>query len=319
MARYPVFSSRHAIGLTFLSWSYHWLAGHEYFWNAKLGCCKMPINPNTGINAHLFNKNYRAGFNEWSDFLLDHRNNVENCSLYGGAPRPHETSYVTQEYALCLKFASEHNPLIFFVESPDEPWYFLNRRNITPNQKISQDSIIEFQELMLGDFLKTYFSNSIEKFDKNIWDLRELIALNFNYFRADNGYLNEIDKSINHLRIDSKDLWYNGEECLQRIFKYLGKSIVQEKLTHWKNVYHEWQSSQLKILQFNWYVPTIVESIVKNYNFNFKFLKLSLVQEGIIQGYLIKDYNLNLQCYGLEKFPNNTSDLHLLLEENIHI
>jgi hypothetical protein len=57
---------------------------------------------------------------------------------------------------------------------------------------------------------------------------------------------------------------------------------------------------------------------VNNYNFDLDFLNLTLLQEAVIQGHLIKYYNQNLKCYGLEKFPNNTKDLYLLLEESTH-
>lgn len=323
MTKYPVFSSRHSIGLTFLSWSYHWLSGDDYSWNAKLGFCKIPNNPNTGLNAHFFKKNFCGGFQEWFDFLSNDQNNLENCSMYGGSISTDNTLETNRDYASCLKFASKTNPLIFFVESPDEPWYFLHKRHIssekTTGQHVSLDAIDLFQHAELTDFLKTYFNDSINNFDKNIWDLRELIALNFNYFQVDNTYLKEIDRTIDHLYVDSRELWYNGEECLRRIFKYLDKAMLEERLPHWRNIYREWQSVQMKILQFNWYLPNIVESIVHNYNFDLDFLNLSLIQEGVIQGHLIRDHNLNLKCYGLEQFPSSTRNLHLLLEENIHV
>jgi hypothetical protein len=323
MTNYPVFSSRHSIGLTFLSWSYHWLAGHETFWNSKLGFCKIPHNPNTGINAHFFRKNCCIGFQEWSNFLLNDQNNLENCSMYGAGTYTDNLLESNQDYALCLKFASKINPLIFFVESSSDPWYFLCKRHIHPdrttNQNLSLETLDSFQNSFLTDFLKTYFHDSLSKIDKNIWDLRELIALNFNYFKVDDTYLKEVDRTIDHLYVDSKELWYNGEECLRRIFKYLDKTIVDERVPHWRDVYREWQSIQIKILQFNWYLPIIVDAIVNNYNFDLDFLNLTLVQEGVIQGHLIKDHNLNLKCYGFEKFPSNTRDLHLLLKKNIHV
>ena len=320
MTTYPVFSSRHSIGLTFLSWSYHWLSGHDYTWNSKLGLCKIPDNPNTGINAHLFKRNVRSGYQDWSKFLSDQKNNVENCSFYGCGPREH-THETNQEYASCLKLASQTNPLIFFVESSDDPWYFLHKRHIEIeiDQRLSNVEIDSFQQSKLNIFLETYFKDSIDKIDKNVWDIRELVALNFIYLKSDNTYLKEIDRSIDHFYLDSKELWYNGEDCLRRIFKYLDKTIVDERLPNWRTVYREWQSVQINILQFNWYLPVIVDSIVKNYNFDIDFLNLNLLQEGVIQGHLIKDHNLNLKCYGLEKFPSNTRDLHLLLEGNTHL
>jgi len=319
---YPVFTSRHSIGLTFLSWSYHWLSGHEYFWNSNLGFCKTPKNPNTGANAHFFKKNYCSGYQEWQNFILNNKNEVENCSMYGGPLHQSTDDQIDADYALALKFASNRVPLIFCVESPQDPWYFLYKRTLDPidnkPQSLSTQLIESYQSSNLSDFLKTYFNESLEKFNKDTWDIRELIALNCDYFKAERSYLDLVDRSVDHLYIDSRDLWYNGEECLQRIFTYIDKKISIDQLPQWRKAYSEWQSTQLKILQFNWYLPYIVESIVKNYNFDLDFLKLNLLQEGVIQGCLIKDHNLNLKCYGLEQFPSNTKDLHFLLEENTH-
>jgi hypothetical protein len=327
---YPVFTSRYSLGLTFVSWSYHWLSGHNYSWNAKNGNIAIPENPNTGINAHYFTKNYCAGYQEWANFLSDEKNNVENCSMYGGVMWTDDNtksyqinkSIVDQDYAACLKLASLHNPLIFFVENPNESWYFLYKRGIEVGDIDHQHSfvhnLVRYQDLHTKKFLTKYFHNSLRSLDQHIWDLRELIALNFDYFKVSNCYLNNINRDINHLYIDSNDLWYNGEECLERIFKYLNKKTDATRLEHWRKVYHEWQSTQLKILKFNWYLPVIVDSIIHNYNFDLDFLNLTLLQEAVIQGHLIKYHNQNLKCYGLEKFPSNTKDLHLLLEESTH-
>jgi hypothetical protein len=318
---YPIFTSRHSVGLTFVSWSYHCLSGHSHSWNARRGLIPLPENPNTSVNAHNFNKNYRGGFNEWKKFIQDEKNNLENCSMYGGPLRVANTVDTNQDYAMCLEFASKLAPLVVVVESAHDPWYFLHKRAIDPDaaSTVVNDTVELYQSLDLTDFLKTYFNESLTKFDKNIWDLRELIALNFEYFKVDQSYHKFLNRSNNYLYVDSKDLWYNGEACLNRIFKYIDKKIVPEQLPHWRNIYREWQSVQIKILQFNWYLPTIVDAIVNNYNFDLDFLNLTLLQEAVIQGHLIKHHNLNLKCYGLEKFPNNTKDLHLLLEESTHL
>lgn len=320
---YPVFTSYHSVGLTFLSWSYHWLAGHDQHWNSMLGFCKVPNNPNTGINAHHFLKNYRAGYANWRDFILDDKNNVENNSMYGGPAVQfgNKLTAINLDYANCLKFASQHQPVIFCRESLQDPWYFLSNRATNPVNlvgSLTSEDIELYQRIKLDNFLKFYYADDLTKFDKNIWDLRELIALNYDYFKVNHSYIDYIDRSLNCLYIDSKDLWYNGEECLNRIFKYLDKKISMDRLDQWKIAYREWQAVQLKILQFNWYFSTIIDSIINNYNFDLEFLNLTLLQESVIQGCLIKEHNLNLKCFGLVKFPNNTKDLHQLLEENIH-
>jgi len=317
---YPIFSSRHSIGCTFLSWSYHWLSGHEQYWHAKVGTRNLPQNPNTGINAHFFKKNYCAGYQELQNFVANTNNNVENCSLYVGTITSGSVTELNKDYAECLRLASNHAPLIFCVENSQDPWYFLQKRAIDPtgNALLLPNQVELFQNYTTENFLKTYFDNSLKQVEKNIWDLRELIALNYVYLIPDRTYLSYVDRSMDHLYIDSRDLWLNGEDCLNHVFQYLGKQIADSRIDHWRSVYNQWQSTQLKILQFNWYLSTIVDSIVNNYSFDLDFLNLTLLQESVIQGCLIKEHNLNLKCFGLTKFPSNTKDLHVLLEPNIH-
>jgi hypothetical protein len=301
-------------------WSYHWLAGHTHYKN-KEQILVLPENPNTGINAHFFKKNYCAGRAEWEAFISNPNNQSEISSIYGGTQRNGDSESIDKDYADALLYASKHVPVIFCAESSTDPWYFLTNRTVTmtSDQTLTQNFINEFQDRHVNSHIEKFFNDSLTNFDKSVWDLRELIALNFDYFVPDSKYLNLIDRSADHLYIDSKDLWYNGEACLDRVFKYIDKKIVPERLSHWKKVYQEWQTIQLDILQFNWYLPIIVDSVVNNYNFDLNFLNLSLIQEAVIQGQLIKHHDLNLKCYGLEKFPNNTKDLHSLLEKNIHI
>ena len=42
---------------------------------------------------------------------------------------------------------------------------------------------------------------------------------------------------------------------------------------------------------------------------------MSLPKEIVIQNKLITEHNLTIQGYGLETFPNNTKDLHNLIED----
>jgi hypothetical protein len=69
------------------------------------------------------------------------------------------------------------------------------------------------------------------------------------------------------------------------------------------------------LLQFEYNYKHIVESIVNNWSYP---IDLTFDQEIVIQHCLIYHYGLNLKTWQLEKFPNNTQDLHKLLEPNIH-
>ena len=105
---------------------------------------------------------------------------------------------------------------------------------------------------------------------------------------------------------------------MQRVMLQLGQPIQQDRLPQWQVAYRDWQASQFDIIKFGWYLPHIIESIVKGYNFDLSSIRMDLFCEAVIQGILIQDHNLNLKCYGLEKFPSNTLELHQLLKKNTH-
>ena len=114
------------------------------------------------------------------------------------------------------------------------------------------------------------------------------------------------------------DLWLNGENKIPDILKFLKLNIDYEKYQQWIPIYKEWQKKQLKILNFCWNVEYICKSIINNYYLKIDTYNMDLWQEAIIQHILIYKYNLNLKNWQLERFPDNTQDLHTLLEPNIH-
>lgn len=319
------FASRYSVGATFLNWSYHWLAGHDKNWNYRNGMTVIPSNPNTGVNAHLFSKNFHGGNDLW------HRHLEEYCALgqtqpvtfYGGPLNINDALEQQDiDFATAFNTVSSLIPVVLLVESTQDPWYFLKTRTQDPvgsNQLITSQEHNYFQHQYLNNFVKTYFKDNVNVMDKNIWDTRELLALNFKHIaQHTSSYRNLLDLSKPHVYVDVRELWFDGESCMQRVMSQLGQSMQQDRLPQWRVAYKDWQSSQLDIIKFGWYLPHIIESIVKGHNFDLSHVSMDLVCEAVIQGMLIHDHNLNLKCYGLEKFPNNTLELHQLLEENTH-
>jgi hypothetical protein len=320
------FASRHPVGATFLNWSYHWLAGHDKSWNHHTGMTVVPDNPNTGVNAHLFAKNYHSGNDQWHQYLAEYRalGQTQTVTFYGGALIINDGSDKEDvDFATAFNTISSKIPVVLLVESTQDPWYFLKMRCQDPvggNQSLTAQEHNFFQQQNLNNFIEIYFKDSFNVMDKNIWDIRELLALNFKYVaRHTSSYCDLLDLSNPHVYVDAKELWFDGESCVQRVMSQLGQSVQQDRLPQWRIAYKDWQQSQFDIIKFGWYLPHIVKSIVKGHNFDLSYVRMDLICEAVIQGMLIHDYNLNLKCYGLEKFPSNTLDLHHLLEKNTHI
>lgn len=320
------FASRYSVGATFLNWSYHWLAGHDKSWNYHTGMTVVPDNPNTGVNAHLFAKNYHSGYDLWHRYLAEYRalGHAQTVTFYGGALAiAGDTEQEDIDFAAAFNTISNEIPVVLLVESIQDPWYFLKIRHQDPvgsNQSLSPQEHNFFQQQKLNNIIETYFKDNFDIMDKNIWDLRELLALNFKHITQHTSFYRDLlDLSNPHVYVDAKELWFNGESCVQRVMSQLGQSVQQDRLPQWRVAYKDWQQSQFDIINFGWYLPHIVDSIVKGHNFDLSHVRMDLMCEAVIQGMLIHDHNLNLKCYGLEKFPSNTLDLHQLLEQNTHI
>lgn len=317
---YPIFSSRWSVGVTFLIWSYHWLIGHDYVWNEQIGYHKLVNNPNTGVNAHRFKKNFCAGYQSWQDFLGNRSNARAGCSLYGAPQKGTDVHAINEDYARCMTLSDRNHPLILCVESDQDPWYFLQNRDLLPtsDQDISDIDLTKHQNQIQQQWINDYFGDSAAKFENTVWAFRELLALNFEYLKIDRSYIGYLDMTLDHLWIDSRDLWYNAESSIEKIFCYLDQAITVSRLPHWREVYRDWQKKQIQLCQFNWYLDHILDSILNNFDFDISFLNLNLLQESVIQGCLIKYHDVNLNCHGLQKFPTNTKTLHKLLISNVH-
>jgi len=318
------FASRHSVGATFLNWSYHWLAGHTAHWKHNKGWVVVPDNPNTGINAHNFLKNYHYGYDECQQHLNQYQvsGHSQPITFYAGVPRTGTNNELDEDFVKTFNTISSQIPVVLLVESNEDPWYFLKIRHQDPvdnNQSLTPHEHKSFQQQHLDNIIETYFHDSVEVMDKNIWDLRELLALNFKHIAPrSSSYRSLLNLSKPHVYVDVKELWFDGKSCMQRMMLQLGQPIQQDRMPQWQIAYQEWQASQFDIIKFGWYLPHIIESIVKGYNFDLSHVRMDLLCEAVIQGILIHDHNLNLKCYGLEKFPGNTLELHQLLEKNTH-
>ena len=148
----------------------------------------------------------------------------------------------------------------------------------------------------------------------DIWDIRERRALAPNVIKY-RATVDKVDLSFKHYWVDAQNLWYNGEREIEKIMLWIGLPIVPERFDTWKTIYHDWQKIQIDAVQFQYNYKHILESIVNNWSYP---IDLTYDQEVVIQHCLIYQYGLNLKTWKLEKFPNNTQELHKLLEPNIH-
>lgn len=315
------FTSRYSVGVTFLIWSYYWLAGYDRHYHARLQTLIDLVNdPNTEINAHNFRKNCHVGSTAWQSAmdLYDQLDLDDPVCWYGDALASGDIEHINKDYAAAVSASSSRVPTVFVVESEQDPFYFVKLRGFTSPLHEYDVSQAEYSQTKVTDLIDHFFSCSSQKFDQNIWDRRELLALNYRSLLKDRRYLDHIDYSKSLYRVDSRQLWFDGEQLLLSLFHWLGQSIDLSRLEHWRNVYRNWQQLQMDVLNFGWNLPHIVSCIVHGYRYDLTRFRLDLHREAVIQGLLIEQYGLNLRTWGLQRFPDDALDLHHLLEKSHH-
>ena len=314
--------------------SINFLSGQTKYLHRMQGWSKLTDNPLTKSNAHSHRKNHPSGFDDIKEYINFLRKNTDFTTLY---PIPlHIDSaakklginlinvssddwkkvnqYIINDFNETLHWLSENNAKIIFMSLNESfPLYLANQRGIERSFLGNLDLSIENKR---KEFESVFFQQSVKTWNDlnltNTWDLRERLALDTRPFDFEK---TKFDLSIPHFWLDSHELWFNGDKKIIEILKWLEIDIKHERFDHWIKVYSEWKLLQMKNIKFQFEYNHIVDAIINNWDFS---IDLTFDQEVIIQHCLIYNHNLNLKTWQLEKFPNNTQDLHKLLEDNIH-
>lgn len=319
-------SGRYSIGCTFLDWSLHWLSGKNDVLtiNSKI---PTPIvdNPITAEIAHGHAKNHPYGVPGTSKVVkyLENSDYNELITVYWmGGKITHEikdylqyrqkSGEVAKAFAEVWEWISSQGYPGIWIDFTGPKMYMDISRTVQNHFGVAVDS----KEEALKQWVDFQFPYTLENVSNpQIWDYREAYALCVRPLE-NKDFSVDINRSYPHYWIDFIDWINNGEYHIKEIMKFLNKPIKEDRWNHWVDVYKQWAKKSKDIVHFANNVEDIVEDIVKgNYR---KLGNLSIHQEGIIQHLLIYKHDLNLKTWELKRFPDNTQDLHKLLEPNIH-
>jgi hypothetical protein len=333
-------TSKHSVGCSFVDWSINFLSGNNTYFNVKQSkWVELSNNPINKYNAHSHKKNHPSGLADTIEYINTFLKNP--TGLYTMYPFPLHFDIVCQlleieckhlcvpdlikvvhqsrydDYVNLINHCIDHSVKVIYVhnnyQSVGHSWNIrsLDRQIAKPNPYETLDSAYE-------DFYKVYFNDNNSSWNStdsmHRWDIRESMALNIRPF--DPIVFSEIGITKPHLWIDCQDLWHNTPEVLTDIMKFISVTVDSKRWTNWLPVMRAWQDVQQKNLKFHYTLDHIVNSIINDWYYLLD--PLTLQQEAIIQHCLIYKHNLNLKTWQLEQFPNNTQDLHRLLEANPH-
>jgi hypothetical protein len=334
-------TSQGSIGCTFLDWSIHFLSGQEQFYRCDVGQWEpLSSNPVQSINAHGHPKNHPGGAittHQCIQQLLAQPKD-KLYSLYPTSLRAtvvakqlnipiesvgqHDnfqqiTKKRSEELSEIFKICRQENVKIIYVNTdPYAALYFLNIRFLDVG--FFRDTPLESAADAKNDLMQALFKHSINSWQEqgltNIWDERERQALDLRPLKLNFTDPEELLQHP-HLWINSMEIWNSGELAVLKMLQYLELEVDPDRLAAWRPIYAKWQDIQQQNLNFCYQYQHVVDSIVNNWYYE---IDLTFDQEVVIQHCLIYQHNLNLKTWQLTKFPNNTQDLHKLLETNIH-
>jgi len=333
-------TSRKSVGCTFFDWTMYFLSGQKNFYSVKNNQWSSVVsNPVQEINAHGYPKNHPSGYVNTHAYINQLLAKSQDClySVYPGRLNQYTAAvdlniavdsigtpdnqliinqYVENDFDRLHEYCYQQNVKFIYVgDHPNVSLYYLTVRSL--GSGITGQQVNAVEEIK-EEFQQVFFKNSIDEWNQlkltDIWDQRERQALDIRPFH----YIDLKSNGLTypHLWINCQELWYNGEQAALKMLQYLELEIVPERLEAWRLVYAQWQKKQLQILNFVHCCKHIVDSIVNNWYYE---IDLTFDQEVVIQHCLIYQHNLNLKTWQLTKFPNNTQDLHKLLEPNSHL
>jgi hypothetical protein len=315
------------MGGTFLTWSLHYLAGHSTYFSAKeKNYINLIDDPLTNINAHKFRPNQPNDliqFDQYIDLIINTPTELFH-SIYFHQLRPTNGILDQTDTTTAVKKiqATHTTKLIVLNNGQDHALYNSKFEGRVLRSKFgsASDTNKNFDD-QLSDFVNTFFKDSKIAWGNlnldNVWEYREFLALNLRPRKQPN-IISSVDLTRSHYRIDSFDLFQKFDSTVKSLFAYLDISIDSSRWNNWLQIYRKWQTFHLDRILFVEYFDVIITSIINNYYLDLSRFELDLVREAVIQHELIYKHRLTIKGWGLEQFPNNTQDLHKLLEPNIH-
>lgn len=307
-----IFTATDELGCTFLNWSFHWLSGDEYSWeHKKRSWVKLPSNPLTKHNAHLFKKNYYESFEEWKktiDTFMGVDVKKKDFTFFGSCSEEHQSK---------IRFALDKKIKTIFLGC-DYSRYKISKRT---KSSVFQNRRQRYLDLV--KYIKKYFHTvpNIESLVNSPLKARNFLALSLMHLKKIDD-LQLIQKENfksdkNFLFINLRNFLLDGEKCLEGVFNFLGRKIDQNRLDQWIPIHARWKKFLLPTLNFYDDLPVILASIINGNSHSLKKYRLDIFTEAIIQHELMKQHNDRLLIEQLNKFPNNTKDLTPFLKSVI--
>lgn len=223
-------------------------------------------------------------------------------------------NYTWQDYKDLIHWSQHHHHLTAIFDYCENDLYsiFYNDRCVLDHNENEYEDLTSMMQV----YEKTFYTTTSKHFDNNIWDQREKLALIYNFPKPIKNFCQLFDPHLPHYYYNTDDVWNNLYAVVQEILSVGHHNLAEQNVTRWWEIYNQWRT--VHDPWFSRHLDRIVDAIINNRFLSLKRFNMNFYKEMIIQHELIVKHNLNLKTYNLVKFPNNTQDIHKLLEPNIH-
>lgn len=324
-SKYLLLHTDNGCGWHFFDWSLQYLSGKErYYKFASQQWVPISNDPTLSVTAHNHQINYVYNIQQLEDFnsqvnklndapvVLQNGINFhtlnKNCNPRDLTveQRQELDQKVIYEITQLANRASELGfRLITLTWSPEHR--YIPVYQIRQAHRYDTGQIME-SDCVLDNWLETFFPGSANYFDSTLWDRRELAAVNMRIDNTHNTKIDFIRQQIPKIKLyTTQEFWYNADHIF---------NCNNIQFENWKQVYNKWQ--KIHDIQLSVDYEKILDAIVTGKSLDMTRYNLNFLKEAFIQHGLIYRYNLNLKNWKLEHFPNDTLQLHQLLEHNIH-
>jgi len=316
-----------AVGGTFLTWSLHFLAGHDMHYCTKTQSWdKLTLNPITGDNAHGFRANQCGDYNMVSnclrnllEFPAEHFHSIYFHNL--GNTVDVTLPFSEETYLAVQKTMQTADKTVILSNQQKNNLCLISYKGRTLTHKLNSPDIknISYEE-QHNDFVEYFYKESADDWKKKglveVWDQREFLALNIRPIGVPS-IMPYVAKDTEHYDLDCLEFYTIFDTTVKQLFDYLDIKLDSGRLSAWLTIYSDWKKIHLNRLNFLWNFDKIIDYILQGYYLDLSKFNLDLLQEACIQHQLIYRHNLNFKTWNLDKF-NNTKQLHQLLETNHH-
>jgi len=327
----------HNTGGHFIIWSLYHLSGQTHY---EVNRFKNQLNPVAALedfktikNAHIHHCDRIFGFNECQQLasqpkLTDNYHvytsllffpNVLvdkfNTNIVDATPEQRDlaSDIVNTDAQRMIDYVQNHHKLVL-VDFDQSDWLNPLYNDRYP---LNWDRVLlSSYDKLIDQYESVFFPNTHLGFDQsNSWDRREKIALILKIQPKIN-WSNLVDKQKPNALYTTDDVWNDLPNVITEMLEYLDLPLLSDRLPAWKELYNNWREKHDN--HFSRCFNRIIQAIVNGEYMCLTRFNLNFYKEALIQHALITQHNLNLKTWQLEQFPNNTQDIHLLLEPCIH-